>query len=297
MSPVMKNEGKLCDAAVKLIEQRTGEERENVRCPEKDHVGPPVELRLKLGTQEYAIEHTRIEAFEGEIERWVALECLVGLVEKAVCGKLPGPAIYNMSFPSDSVIRVSKSDLKKYQEILAEWVLETALHLYGKIQGRNESKSQDFIREKPCGFQHKIKLSCTITGPPSAQEPGRFGAARMAPEDSEALTTRRLRRALFQKIPKLWCCKSEGARTVLVLESDDIALTDPNLMGNLLNGLQEEFAAELPFPDEIYFVDTSSSKGPWAVWRMKFDRQRWSWEDLTEYTEFPVDELTDLTDR
>ena len=117
----------------------------------------------------------------------------------------------------------------------------------------------------------------------------------MAPEDSEALTTRRLRRALFQKIPKLWCCKSEGARTVLVLESDDIALTDPNLMGNLLNGLQEEFAAELPFPDEIYFVDTSSSKGPWAVWRMKFDRQRWSWEDLTKFTTFRVDELTDLT--
>ena len=128
--------------------------------PEKDHVGPPVELRLKLGTQEYAIEHTRIEAFEGEIERWVALECLVGLVEKAVCGKLPGPAIYNMSFPSDSVIRVSKSDLKKYQEILAEWVLETALHLYGKIQGRNEKQITGFHQGKALRFptQNQIVL-------------------------------------------------------------------------------------------------------------------------------------------
>ena len=110
------------------------------------------------------------------------------------------------------------------------------------------------------------------------------------------MTKRRLRRALYKKLPKLLDCKGEGARTVLVLESDDV-ITGADPVGKALVELQGEFAGELPFPDEIYFAKTPSNEGSWAVWRMKFDRQRWSWEDLTEYTEFCVDELTDLTGR
>ena len=102
-------------------------------------------------------------------------------------------------------------------------------------------------------------------------------------------------RALGKKLPKLRRCKSEGARTVLVLESDDIALTEPNLVVDALAGLQGEFTGELPFPDEIYFVDTASSEGPWWVWLMKYDGKRWHLEDWTKPTEFRVDELTDLT--
>ena len=66
-------------------------------------------------------------------------------------------------------------------------------------------------------------------------------------------------------------------------------------MGDALIGLQEEFAAELPFPDEIYFVDTSLSEGPWWVWLMKYYDKRWSLEDWTKTTTFHVDELADLT--
>ena len=81
----------------------------------------------------------------------------------------------------------------------------------------------------------------------------------------------------------------------MVLESDDIALTEPNLVVDALAGLQGEFTGELPFPDEIYFVDTASSEGPWWVWLMKYDGKRWHLEDWTKPTEFRVDELTDLT--
>ncbi len=57
-------EGKVCDAAVKVIEKRTGRIRTQVRRPEVDRVGPQVDLRFKLGDQEYAIEHTLVEPFE-----------------------------------------------------------------------------------------------------------------------------------------------------------------------------------------------------------------------------------------
>ena len=55
------NEGKACDAVVRLLEKLTGETRKSIRNPEENGVGPPIDLRLRLGTYEYAIEHTRIE--------------------------------------------------------------------------------------------------------------------------------------------------------------------------------------------------------------------------------------------
>ena len=54
------NEGKVCDAVVRFFEKQTGEIRTHIRHPEIDGLGPPVDLRLKLGAQECAIEHTRI---------------------------------------------------------------------------------------------------------------------------------------------------------------------------------------------------------------------------------------------
>ena len=130
------NEGKVCDAAVSSIEQRTGAARKDIRRPEKDHIGPPVELRLEIGAQEYAIEHTQIEAFEDQIGKGVSLERLVGPVKKALCGKLPGPAIYMMVFPFDRHLSVNRSNLKQHQENLKEWVRENAPLLYGKVQER-----------------------------------------------------------------------------------------------------------------------------------------------------------------
>ena len=265
-----------------------------------------MELRLKIGGQEYAIEHTQIEAFEDQIGRGVSLERLVGPVKKALCGKLPGPAYYTMFFPSDRDLSVNKSNLEQHQENLKEWVRENAPLLYGKVQERIGGKSvsevlpkdlRNSIKAKPCGFQYAIELSCQIIGPLSGSKPGRLGAGRWAPDskDLEALRACRLRRALGKKLPKLRCCESEGARTVLVLESDDIALTEPNLVVDALAGLQGEFTGELPFPDEIYFVDTASSEGPWWVWRMKYDGKHWHLGDWTKSTEFRVDELTDLT--
>ena len=53
-----------------------------------------------------------------------------------------------------------------------------------------------------------------------------LGAKRRAPDDIEVLRSKRLKQALRKKCPKLQDCKEEGARTVLVLESDDIALTE-----------------------------------------------------------------------
>ena len=218
------NEGKVCDAAVSSIEQRTGAARKDIRRPEKDLIGPPVELLLEIGAQEYAIEHTQIEAFEGEIGRGVWLERLVGPVEKALSGKLPGPACYTMFFPFDRDLGVNKSNPEQHQENLKEWVRENAPLLYGKVQERIGGKSVSEVPKKHFKEFHQSKalrlpIRNRIVLPDllaSFRAGTRLlGAGRCVP-DLEALFVCRMRRALRKKLPKLRCCKSEGARTVLV---------------------------------------------------------------------------------
>jgi hypothetical protein len=63
-----ERERKICDAVARVLEQRTCEARANMRAPERDRVGPPVEYHFDLGGQHYALEHTMVEPFEDEMQ-------------------------------------------------------------------------------------------------------------------------------------------------------------------------------------------------------------------------------------
>ncbi len=300
------NEGKTCDAVINVLEQRTGQTRADIRLPEKDGWGPPVELRLKLGTQEYAIEHTQIEAFERQIATGVSLEEFIEPVNRELAGVLPGPALYEIIFPVDPSLGLKKSGLKQIQKNLIEWVHENARLLHGKIHERVRGKTTgelarrdliEHIKKKLPSFPYEIALNCSINRPFSEQEPGILGAKRWAPDDKdlESYRAKRLLQALSRKSPKLQRCKQEGARTVLVLESEDIAFTSYNLVGLALDDLREEFTKELQFPDEIYFVETYTDS--WIVWPMKYDFEYRPVEDWPKWnpSKFHVDDLIDLT--
>ena len=298
------NEGKVCDAVVKLLEQRTGETRTDIRFPEKDGGSPPVELRLKLGAQEYALEHTQVEAFGGQIATGVSLKELIASVKKALTGKLPGPAHYELFFPTNPSLRVTKMELEKLQKDLIEWVDENARLLHTKIQERISGKptpvitqrdTRDSIKANPPKFPYEIELCCRVISSQSGQESGILYPSRQSPDDLEGLRAERLRQALFRKSPKLQRCKEEGARTVLVLESDDIALTNHQLVGEALNSLLKETAEKFQFPDEIYLVETDID--PWSIWPMKYGAECRPVENWAEWTgtEFHVDSLTNIT--
>lgn len=62
----MSNEGKACDAVIRVLENRTSLTRTDVVRPEFDNSGSPLDFRLRLGKDSYAIEHSLIEAFDGQ---------------------------------------------------------------------------------------------------------------------------------------------------------------------------------------------------------------------------------------
>ena len=98
---VPNNEGKACDAVVKTMESCTRKKRSEIRQPERDRVGPPVELRLKLGEQEYAIEHTVIEPFENNIKAELTVVEIRQYLIQILAGQLLDPMYYVLQVPRD----------------------------------------------------------------------------------------------------------------------------------------------------------------------------------------------------
>ena len=77
----------------------------------------------------------------------------------------------------------------------------------------------------------------------------------------------------------------------MVLESDDIALTNDIVVAEKIPGL---LAGRLDVPDEIYLVETEIDT--WWVRLIKHDTEYWLMDGSTEWnsTEFHREELIDL---
>ncbi len=106
----------------------------------------------------------------------------------------------------------------------------------------------------------------------------------------------RIRAACDKKFPKLEVWRQDArARTVLVLEDNDIQLTNPARVFDTLVALQQEFTN---WPDEIYLVSTII-KTPWYVHALRVgDRDYYELSEAGQcMTEFDADGLTNITGR
>ena len=112
---IPSNEGKVCDTAVRFLEEQTGKTRTDVHCPEIDGVGPLVDLRLKLGNQEYAIEHTRIEPFKNQIKASLIFDEINSYLRQNLSDTLPKPAYYELHVPTG--IRLPEKKKKRNQAL------------------------------------------------------------------------------------------------------------------------------------------------------------------------------------
>ena len=286
------NEGKACDAVLRLLEERTGKVRADVSHPEKDGIGPPVELRLKLGTQSYAFEHTQIEAFAGQIHTGEEFGQFIRPVIDELSGTLPKPGVYHLYFPNNTRLGVKADQREKIRSDFIEWVREHAKRLHENnpekpTRGRNPRGFDEEYRAKPPGFPYEVTLQREAHWSLSSRHDGVLLPARYAPENVEALRAARLQQALERKCPKLQRCKEDGARTILILEDGDISLSNHVLFQNGLASLLEKRAG---LPDEIYLVETAVDR--WAVRLMKCDESCFPDED---WTKFDSAELTDIT--
>ncbi len=241
-----------------------------------------MELRLKLGDQKYAIEHTVIEPFENNIDAELTVAEIRQYLIKTLGGRLPGPMYYVLQVPKDVCLPRRKVKRVRALKNLAEWIQSSAQIMFERNTGLSlpiDSYDipispycfpEDCVKEKPWGLNCSVELLRWRNGIVAGRKPGFVQTILDYPKDLESLRTERIRRAFTDKFPKLAKCGAEGARTVLVLESQDTAHTRFDLIGNQL---PVQVAEQTYLPDEIFLVESNMKL--WWVYPMKYGKDHW----------------------
>jgi len=256
------NEGRACDAVLRHLEARIGAAREGVAWPEKEGHLAPIELTCSIGGALYAFEHTGIEPFAGHVQLNVDAERHVAPIEMMLVGALPPTEDYELHIPIKAMEGMSQRDARRVQDAIVAWVEQRARTLpIAKIGRRALPIRWTAVPGVP--FEIALHRSEPLFGT------GCFRIAHVIRDSLEDRRDARVREACERKYPKLAAWKAQGARTVFVLEENDIQTTNVHLVTDSV------FSAEKTMPqrpDEIYLV--SSVHDPWWLCAVRVD-DRW----------------------
>lgn len=255
MASEPRNEQAVCKQVVRFLEERFRERLRVTAEPDKaDRQSPAVELFFESASEQYAMEHTRIESFSEQISDGKAFGDLLEPLEGELDGRLPGH--FWLIVPVGATRGCKQSEHAAIRERIRDWIVQRVQKLNGKTESGCEG---DFrVTEQPAGVPFPVTLHrARLTG-------SKLRIFRFSPPDSENLRLERMRVALERKCPKLQAEKENGRTTVLVLESDDIALANRAVIGDAIAQALQERKDK---PDYIFLVETEVE--PWTIWLMK----------------------------
>jgi hypothetical protein len=247
------NEGRACDAVIRYLERRESAIRSHVRFPERERHAAPIEVAFELAGTLFAMEHTGIEPFEGHTELQVTAPVAVHPIAQAVEGKLSDTEDFELHLPAGALGGLGRKRLEEVHRLIALWIISTWPSLSIAPIGRYDTSVQ---WSSVAGVPFKVKLHRTV----GVVRPGSLQIVHVV-GGVESSREARIRAALEKKLPKLARWKQDAnARTVLVLEQNDIQLTNVHLVTDALLKV-ETSAGEIA--DEVYLV--TSTIAPWWV--------------------------------
>jgi hypothetical protein len=247
-----------CEGLIRHLEIRESQTRRDVRVRDIGNHTPAharVEMTFWLGEQLYAMEHTGIEPFEGFLEHQNRAPALFAPLEAEVAAALgallePGVVI-EMHMPIDAFDELDMRHVRRLQSALVEHVRATA----PTLPVRKYADYRNMITGQPPLVPFEVSL---VRFDGVREQPGRFQLRHLTLE-SKQLRGPRIQRACEAKFPKLAVWKrSHQARTILVLEDNDVQLTNHIIVAETFLPIAK---ARADAPDETYLVSTCSQ--PW----------------------------------
>ncbi|KGT73440.1 hypothetical protein MA20_44355 [Bradyrhizobium japonicum] len=285
------NEGKVCDAVVRRLEAREQQVRANLRWPEQENHQHPVEVVFDLGSQLYALEHTGIERFDGHIRMEAQTEKLFAPITTALKDALGTDALFELYLPVNSLNGRKAAQLSAIQQAIIDWVKTTAPTIPKRPYPDYKGNGVGLSRRPNVPFDVAL---CRFE-PPIV--PGKHFQIRHTVDDVEKLRRDRMKAAIDKKFPKLAAWKAnEGAKSILVLEQNDIQLTNPSIVADVYLPLAK---AREDRPDETYLVASCMSPN-WWMWPILIgDRSYddYAKSDDPSFWEFEPSKLASLTKR
>jgi hypothetical protein len=125
------NERRACGAVVRVLEEHHGAVRANARSPEDDRVGPPVEYVFDLAGRTYALEHTVVEAFDGQIHKDIDFAAFIAPIEHALDHHMLSPGSYRLTFAIQPSRGFKPKRIAEVQAAIIVWVREAAAAMPG----------------------------------------------------------------------------------------------------------------------------------------------------------------------
>jgi hypothetical protein len=288
------NEGKVLDAVIRHIERRDGFSRTNDGRSPDDLADPDPQRRVDyvvtIGAQLYAFEHTGIEPFDKFIEMGKHNRAFFQPIVDRFKGR-PGAESWELMVPIEASTGLSGRRLSNTQKALGDWieanVSSVPVTRYGDryqplsrrvpgmpFQFQLYRRSFDFLPDGRCELSDQLHILYFASG------------------NVQGGRVTRLEKTCDDKLPKLGSWKrSDGAETVLVLEENDISLTNHQ---RVFDALADAEAGRTDLPDEVYVVGTSIE--PWLVTCLRRDGKTY-YDDSERFHEFDPATLVQLSNR
>jgi len=207
------NEQNACDAFITILKSLT--DIEYVLSGSPDEVNrstPDVDFVLVSRSNEndkIAVEHTRVESFDGQIGYVNRSYDIVDSINAGCRNRIPTGRYYFLAIPPIIMDSLVGNRRVQFVSDLSSWVAETAPKLL---------VVDSYIQTEYKG--HKITLTC---GGDTAKLNGNVWRIPEEPENQKALQGERIGRSVGDKLPKLTKYKEQGFKTALLLE--DVAGT------------------------------------------------------------------------
>ncbi|MBI3714853.1 MAG: hypothetical protein HY255_02535, partial [Betaproteobacteria bacterium] len=250
-SIVKDNEGKCCDAVIRILEEREGGDRTAISYPEHEQHSAPVEIVCTIGKTRYALEHTKLQSYPDQLQDGVHFCNALEVLEGKLSGRLPHIGWFMLIIPTGVFDGLSYDDAIHIRNNLESWIIRVAPTM--TLSARGFAVLKDVVGGVP--FDVRLQaMQC------SQELLGNLRIARSAPPNIDDLRLDEIGKTLAKKLPKLKIWSEQGVQTVLVLETEDIALANH---GKTLDGLKHHLPLQGHFPDYIFFVYAIGSQ--WIV--------------------------------
>lgn len=249
-----KNEQALCKAVIHLIGERRGEPITNAESVDTVvRTRPAVEWRFETPTARFALEHTRIESFPKQIVKGKQFARLLGPLEADLAGRLPG------TFFLIADVGAATAPAAQHVQIrtaVAAWIMAHASTLDAEEDAGPTGNCD--LTARPADVPFDVTLLR------EASDGSELFIAQRRPDDLLHLRRDRIREALNRKCPKLLEEQATGRMSILILESDDIALA--NRMA-IVEAAVAELSPRSDAPNIVLWARTSAR--PWKAWFIK----------------------------
>ena len=205
------------------------------RIPDKEKVGGDKKKDIDAIAGNFAIEHTSVDTIKNQTRDSARFLKVVKDLEAEISPKLNYRL--NLTIPYEGIRK--GQNWSSVSEALKQWIINTSPNL---TDGRHIIDNASNIP-----FQFYARKA-------KERKPGLF-FGRLSPDNNDFVD--RLRNQIQRKAIKLKPYSVKGYQTILLLESDDIALMDEGIM---LDGVRKSFNCQMPNGvNEIWYADTGIS--------------------------------------